>query len=124
MSDPVGFLETVLRLLEEGSYLYLELPDDLDAQLKATAHSRTIKWKIKHAVKSLIPRGLLPQKPYLRGPLMHEHINNFTISSLCELVRISGLECVDIGKTLLDFGCDKLGILYCLARKPHSQAGL
>jgi len=122
VSYPVVFLDNVTRLMGEESYLYIELPDDLGEQRAAIDFSKTIKGRIKHVVKILRPRWFMPQKPYSMGPLMHEHINCFTIPSLRELIRVSGLECVDIGKTQLNFGSSEQSILYCLARRPYRKA--
>lgn len=120
VSLPVDFLSNVTELMSEGSYLYVELPDDLESQLRSIKNSKTFLGRIKHIIKCFRPRWrwIMPQLSYSTGPQLHEHINCYSNMSLKKLCIVSGLEIVEIGKKRLNFGWADSDILYCLARKP------
>jgi hypothetical protein len=105
VSYPRDVMKEVTPLMSSSSYLYIELPDEVSIPIR-----RHLTRYIKSLIREIIPRPLRPG-------LMHEHINQFTVRSLKILLLEMGLECIDIGTKRVDFGGEKVNLLFSLSRK-------
>lgn len=115
---PVKFLkENIYPLLNEESFLYIELPYEIELVLPMLARNRTPFYSFKNRFKLYRPSWFLPSLPFKSGPEFHEHINGFSLASLTSLLAGAGLEKVDAQLLDLDAGWCQVKILICLARK-------
>jgi len=98
---PKELMEEVVSVMSPSSLLYIELPDEVSLPFFQSC---------KKALRNVL---LGPKE----NAVMHEHINQFTVSSLRNLLGETGLRAISIGTKRLDLGWMEVNILYCLSRK-------
>lgn len=101
---PKELMEEVIAAMAPSSLLYIELPEEVSLPFFQSC---------KKAVRKIV---LGPRE----NAVMHEHINQFTVASLRNLLREVGLKAISIGTKRIDLGWMEVNILYCLSRKSES----
>ena len=101
---PKELMEEVISVMSPSSLLYIELPDEVSLPFFQSC---------KKALRNVL---LGPKE----NAVMHEHINQFTVSSLRNLLGEMGLKAMTIGTKRIDLGWMEVNILYCLSKKSGS----
>jgi hypothetical protein len=118
ISYPSQFLkDNIVTLMGDESYLYIELPYEIELIQPLLDKNRTLYYALKNRFKLYRPNWFLPSLPFTSGPEFHEHINGFSLASISSLLAGAGLEGVDSQIMELDAGWCQVKILYCLAKK-------
>ncbi len=124
ISYPVQFLrDNIVTLMEDESYLYIELPYEVELVQQLLHKNRKLYYALKNRFKLYRPDWLFPSLPFTSGPEFHEHLNGFSLASSPSLLTGAGLEAVDSQIMELDAGWCQAKILYCLARKSTVHSG-
>ena len=88
-------IRKLLPTIEPNGYLFIEVPQDLDDQ--------KIAGLIDGSADGAVP--------------IHEHINFYSVRSVCELIRTAGLKLIDVQAQTLDLGWSRPSIIRGLGRK-------
>ncbi len=119
VSDPRTTVETIASLLEDGGWLYLEVPDEMwsNRTFAGPARDHWLRWvinkpKLLMAADTLstacrILLGFLP--PFGFTP-MREHLQYFTEHALATIVGSCGLSVINTGR-------NTVGQIYVVAVK-------
>jgi hypothetical protein len=99
MSNPLRFMNEVVKHLSDDGYLYLEVPLEVN--------QNTFQKDIK-ARKILL--------------YVHEHINKYTEKSLAGLAKSINLEVIDVCIAIVDLKWAKIKIIRLLAKKPLTES--
>jgi SAM-dependent methyltransferase len=126
VSDPLGLVAEMVRLLTPGGWLYLEVPDEMwsNHSLPGPARDRWLGWLTRHpsflvAADTLstacrILLGFLPPFGFIP---MREHLQYFTEDALSALVKRSGMNLAGLGR-------NSVGQIYAIATKGSAEAVL
>ena len=95
VSNPSDFLKNCLNYLNDGGYVYIEVPFEVPDEESLSKDVQRKSFNLS----------------------VHEHINKFTILSLTKLAEVNKLKLLDARIQNLDIGWTKVKILRFLGKK-------